>query len=238
MAATAYPSNPVQAAPEKLPMAGFFWALGIFLVAAVGGGVLFFLGIREVVDTVDGFDAISAPGEADLRLETGDHWVFAAVPSGSAEDLVDVTVTDPSGRTQTLSQQTFLADSANTDGQQFVPLGFFDATAAGTYHFETDGPSGTEVRVGTLSLPKVLGFIFGGIAVGSLGFLVALIILIITLVRRSGRKKRQHATAYGAYAPAQPQYPGQPQQQYPPQLQYPAPQQWPPQQPPTPPPPP
>ncbi len=219
--AAAYPSAPVPAAPEKQPVAGFFWALGIFLVTAVAGGVLFFLGINEVVNTVDGFDPISAPGQADLELGTGDHWVFAAVPSGSAEDLVDVTITDPNGATQSLSQQTFPADEANTDGEQFVPLGFFSADTAGTYHFETDGPPGTEVRVGTLSLAKILGFIFGGLAIGFVGFVIALIVLIVTLVRRSGRKKRQGAAAYANYPAGQPQYPGQPQSS--------PPQQWPPQ---------
>ncbi len=238
MAAAAYPSAPVPAAPEKQPVAGFFWALGIFVVTAVAGGVLFFLGINEVVNTVDGFDPISAPGQADLELDTGDHWVFAAVPSGSAEDLVDVTITDPGGAVQSLSQQTFPADSADTDGEQFVPLGFFSADTSGTYHFETDGPPGTEVRVGTLSLPKILGFIFGGLALGFIGFVIALIVLIVTLVRRSGRKKRQGAAAYANYPPGQPQYPGQPQspqqpQQWPPAEQ---PQQWPPQDPAPPPP--
>jgi len=227
MAATAYPPSATGPAPDKLPKAGFFWALGIFLVTAVAGSVLFVLGINEVVNTVDGFDPISAPGEAELQLDAGDHWVFAAVPSGAAEDLVDVTITDPSGATQTLSQQTLPAGEANTGGKQFVPLGFFDADTAGTYRFQTDGPPGTDVRVGTLALPKILGFIFGGLAIGFVGFVIALIVLIVTLVRRSGRKKRQRAAAYAAA----PQYPAQPQPQYPAQ------QQWPPQQPPAPPPP-
>src|SRR5690606_7039048 len=259
MAATAYP-NPAPA-PVKLPKAGFFWALGIFVVTAAIGITLFVLGVRQLVDDVNGSQAISAPGESELQLDEGDAWVFASVPSGDAADLVTVRITDPDGATQTLSQETIPTSSANTEGEQFVPLGFFSVDTPGTYQFSIDSPEGTEVRVGSLALGKMLGFIFGGMAVGGIGFTIALILLIVTLVRRGGAKKRQRAAAYaagggypgGGYATPG-TYPGQPQpaQQWPPtgqaappqapQGQWPppaAPQQWPPQDPGgTPPPPP
>ena len=238
---------PAYTAPPKLPKAGFFWALGIFLVTAVIGGVLFVLGIRQLVDDIDGSQRISAPGQDDLQLETGDAWVFASVPFGSAEDLVNVRITDPNGATQTLSQETIPTSSANTDGEQFVPLGFFSVDTPGTYRFEIEAPEGTDVRVGTLALGKMLGFIFGGIGVGFIGFVIALILLIVTLVRRGSRKKQQRAAAYGAggypgasgpgYAPTpgygpQPQQPQQPSA-WPPQKQAPPPApNWPPQDPP------
>ncbi len=221
---------PAYAAPPKLPKAGFFWALGIFVVTAVIGGVLFVLGIRQFVDDVDGSQTISAPGTSDVQLDRGDAWVFAAVPSGDAADLVTVRITDPNGATQTLSQETIPTSSANTEGEQFVPLGFFSVDTPGNYTFDIDAPEGTEVRVGTLSLGKLLGFIFGGMAIGGIGFTVALILLIVTLVRRGGAKKRQRAAAYGGggYPPAGGAY--APQPGYAPQ---PAPQQpaaWPPQE--------
>lgn len=234
----AYPS--AAQATQKLPKAGFFWALGIFLVTAVAGAVLFVMGINEIVSTVDGLDPISTGGVSDLQLEAGDHWVFAAVPSGSAQDLVDVTITDPNGATQTLSQETLPTGETTTDGEQFVPLGFFDADVAGTYQFEASGPPGTDVRVGRLDLPKILWFMFGGIGLAFVGFVIALIILIVTLVRRGGHKKRQREAAYsgggyggGGYGGAPGQYPAPPQGQapYPSQPQAPAPQ-WPPAPPP------
>lgn len=254
MAATAYP-NPAPA-PAKLPKAGFFWALGIFVVTAAVGITLIVLGARQFVDDVDGSRSISAPGQSDVQLEEGDAWVFASVPSGDAADLVTVRITDPNGATQTLSQETIPTNSASTDGEQFVPLGFFSVDTAGTYTFDIDSPEGTDVRVGTLSIGKLLGFIFGGMAIGGIGFTIALILLIVTLVRRGGAKKRRRAAAYaagggggypgGGYAapgayPAQPQ-PAQawppagqaPPPQAPGQGQWPpptAPQQWPPQDP-------
>lgn len=251
MAATAYPSAP---APVKLPKAGFFWALGIFLVTAVAGIVLVVMGVRQFVDDIDGSQRIDAPGEDTLRLEEGDTWVFASVPFGSAEDLVNVRITDPDGATRTLSQETVPTGSASTDGEQFVPLGFFTVETAGEYRFVTDAPEGTEVRVGTLSLGTLVAFVFGGMAVGFVGFVIALILLIVTLVRRGSRKKQQRAAAYaagGGYPGGG--YPGQaPTQQWPPGGQAPgtptpnagqwppAPpaQQWPPQDPGAPPPPP
>ena len=196
MAATAYP-NPAPA-PVKLPKAGFFWALGIFVVTAAVGITLFVLGVRQFVDDVDGSQSITAPGETDVQLGRGDAWVFASVPSGDASDLVSVRITDPSGATQTLSQETVPTSTASTDGEQFVPLGFFSADTAGSYHFSSDAPEGTDVRVGTLSIGKLLGFVFGGMAVGGIGFTIALILLIVTLVRRGGAKKRQRAADYAA----------------------------------------
>ena len=113
MAAAAYPpSAPYQAAPEKLPKAGIFVAIGIFVVTAVIGIVLFVMGINEVVNAVDDADRVSAPGQAEVQLDTGQQFVFAAVPSGSAADLVHVTVTDPAGDTLALDQESFVGDDA------------------------------------------------------------------------------------------------------------------------------
>lgn len=227
MAAPAYPpATSGFAAPVKLPKAGFFWALGIFLVTAVAGITLFVLGVRQFVDDVDGSQRISAPGEDQLELEAGDAWVFAAVPSGSAQDLVTVRITDPDGATLTLDQETIPTNSANTGDEQFVPLGFFEVDTAGTYRFEIDAPEGSDVRVGTLSLGSILGFIFGGMAVGFVGFVIALILLIVTLVRRSSRKKKQRAAGYSAG------YGGGPPPGAAPYGAAPQPEAWPPQTPP------
>ena len=195
-------------------------------MTAVAGITLVVLGARQFVDDVNASQRISAPGEDDIQLDTGDAWVFASVPSGDAQDVVNVRITNPDGATQTLSQETIPTNSANTDGEQFVPLGFFEADTAGTYHFEIDAPEGSEVRVGTLSIGKLLGFVFGGMAVGFVGFVIALILLIVTLVRRSSRKKRQRAAAFAAGGG----YPGggYPGGGYPGQPQAPAPAQWPP----------
>lgn len=234
----AYPAP----APAKLPKAGFFWALGIFVVTAVTGIVLVVLGVRQFVDDIDGSRPISAPGEDSLQLEEGDTWVFASVPFGSAEEQVNVRITDPDGATRTLSQETVPTGSASTDGEQFVPLGFFSVDTPGTYRFVVDAPEGTEVRVGTLSLGTLVAFVFGGMAVGFIGFVIALIILIVTLVRRGSRKKQQRAADYASGYPGG-GYPGggyatagtQPTQQWPPAGQSPPPQappgQWPPQDP-------
>ena len=133
MTAPAYASP----APAKLPKAGFFWALGIFLVTAIAGIVLFVLGVRQFVDDIDASQRISAPGEDQLTLDRGEAWVFASVPSGSAEDLVNVRITDPDGNTLTLDQETIPTSEASTDGEVFVPLGFFSVDTPGTYRFVT-----------------------------------------------------------------------------------------------------
>lgn len=207
----AFPPGSPTGSPPKLPKAGFFWALGIFVVTAAAGVVLIALAVTSIVDTVDGFERIDVPGRDEVRLEAGDNWVFAGGDSGTAADLVDVTITAPDGSTLTLTQDDFAGADTTSDGQQFSPLGFVDVPVAGTYVFETDGPPGSTVRVGTLDLARIVGFFIGGFAVGGLGFVIALTLLIVTLVRRGSAKKRQRAAAY-AGAPA---YPGAPPTGYP-----------------------
>lgn len=207
----AFPPGSPTGSPPKLPKAGFFWALGVFVVTAVAGVVLIALAITSIVDTVDGFERIDVPGRDEVRLEEGDNWVFAGGDSGTAADLVDVTITAPDGSTLTLTQDDFAGADTTSDGQQFSPLGFVDVQVAGTYVFETDGPPGSTVRVGTLDLGRIVGLFIGGFAVGGLGFVIALTLLIVTLVRRGSAKKRQRAAAYAGA----PQYPGAPPTSYP-----------------------
>jgi hypothetical protein len=205
----AYPSTAPP--PEKLPKAGFFWALGIFLVTAIAGAVLIALGISSIVDEIDDFQRIDVPADTEVRLEEGDNWVFAGADSTASADQVEVTVTAPDGTVLNVITDDFTGAETSTDGQQFSPLGFIEVEQAGTFRFVTEGPPGSTVRVGTLELGRIVGLLVGGAAVGGIGFLLAMILLIVTLVRRGSAKKRQRAAAYaGSYPGGPPSYPGAP----------------------------
>jgi hypothetical protein len=195
-------SSPSQT-PPNLPKAGFWWALVIFLATAIAGVVMIVVSVGTIASTIDGFAEIDVPDTAEVRLGEGEYWIFAGSPTDIGLGQVDVRITAPDGGTLSLSSD-FGQYEASSGGDQFSSLGSVDIEEAGVYLFETAGPSDTSVRIGKIPVARIVGLFVGGIAVGAVGFLLAVIILIVTLVRR-GRKKKQVAATYGApsgYPPA------------------------------------
>ncbi|MCU0310056.1 MAG: hypothetical protein MUE36_03830 [Acidimicrobiales bacterium] len=220
----AMPATPTP--PAKLPSKGFWIALVIFLVTAVVGIVMIVVSFTTIANAISDFAEIDVPQTAEVRLSTGEYWVFVGTDSAStgAASLVDVTVTAPDGSSLVLTSDIGQYD-AETGGLSFTSLGRIDIDQAGVYTFETDGPDGTSVRVGQLPIGTFVGLLIGGIALGALGFLVALILVIVTLVRRSKAKKQMvrtagypgAATAYPpSYAPTPPPAPMPPPTMAPP----------------------
>jgi len=184
--------------PPKLPKAGFWVALVIFLVSAIVGIVMIVVSVGSIANTINDFAEIDVPQSAQVQLSSGEYWVFEGTTLNSlAAGSVDVTVTDPNGSSLNLSSD-FNQYNATSSGQQFTSLGKFNVPSAGVYTFETAGPSDATVRVGRLPISRIVGLLFGGIAVGAIGFLVAVILFIVTLVRRGSAKKRRVAAGYPA----------------------------------------
>jgi hypothetical protein len=194
-------ATPTSTSVPKLPKAGFWWALIIFVVTAIAGIVMIVLSITTIANTIGDFAEIDVPQVAEVRLAEGEYWVFAGTSGNSSANafLVDVVITSPDGSTVTLRPE-FGQYEASSGGDEFTSLGRVEIEQAGVYTFETDGPEGTSVRVGKIPVGRIVALLIGGFVVGGLGFLIALIVLIVTLVRR-GRRKRELATTYGAPAP-------------------------------------
>ncbi len=134
--------------PPKLPKAGFWAALVIFLVSAIVGIVMIVVSVGSIANTINDFAEIGVPQSAQVQLSSGEYWVFEGTTLNSlAAGLVDVTVTDPNGSSLNLSSD-FNQYNASSSGQQFTSLGKLNVPSAGVYTFETEGPSGTTVRVG------------------------------------------------------------------------------------------
>ena len=188
-------ASPVNARP-KLPFAGFWIALVIFVVSAIAGIVMVAIAVGTVANAISDFAEIDVPQTAEVRLGSGEYWVFAGTPSDSSisATAVDVTVTAPDGSFVVLTSELGSYD-AETGGLSFTSLGRIDVQSAGVYTFETNGPGEATVRVGQLPIGRFVGLLVGGIVIGGLGFLVALILVIVTLVRRSSAKKRVAAAS-------------------------------------------
>lgn len=225
--------TPPPVAPQKLPKAGFIWGPIIFVVTAIIGISMFATSFIVLANSITDFRSVDAGQTVEMRLGTGEWFVFGGGPSRSALREVNVYITDANGDVVTPkpSSDTY---SAENDGMRYESFGSFDVTTAGVYSVEVQGPVGTNAKIGQISLGSFLALLIGGIVIGAIGFVVALILLIVTAVRRGRAKRALFATQYGAVGAA-PVSPAAPSAPMPPPV---APVQYPPPPPPAPPAPP
>jgi hypothetical protein len=209
----AYPQAPGGVAPQKKPSkTGIIWAIVIFAVTAIVGIVMIVLSIGTIASAIDDLQQVDAGETKELTLTPGDQYIF--VGADSRRDLLDVRVTidDPDGNS--LRPRSGNDYSSNNNGEQFESIGYIDVQTTGTYTVTVEGPPGSSVRIGEIPIGRFLGLLIGGIVIGALGFIVALVVLIVALVRRSRVKKENRLAAWGppqhGYGqPAPPSY-GQP----------------------------
>ena len=177
----------------KLPKGALIAAPIVFVVTAVVGIVMIALSLVTVVNAVGDFRQVRAGETRTLALDPGDWYVVAGGPRGTITE-VRVQVVDQSGR-----PVPALADydsvNVDLDGQRYEAIGAFAVTRSGVYEVTVDGPPGTEARIGRVPLTRFVVLLVGGIVIGGLGFLVAIVLLIVGLVVRSNAKKRRAASA-------------------------------------------
>ena len=194
--ATPTPAPPAPSAPVKKPFAGFIIAPVIFVLTTIIGIALIVMSISTIANTLDEFQSVDAGQTRRITLSTGEYYVFAGAATESATTAVEVMVLDPSGVpvSPDFSGSTYSADSG---GQHFASIGSFQATVAGTYTVDVSGPPGTTARIGKVPAGRIIALMVSGIVVGTLGFVVAVIVLIIAIVRRSRATKRARAAMVG-----------------------------------------
>ena len=174
--------------PVRLPKAGFIWAPVVFVLTAVIGLALIVLSVGTIANAIADFKTVDAGQTLEVELSKGEYHVFAGGPTSSARTGVSVGITDPLGR-QVSPKDSSDSYSAEVDGSRYESIGSFDAVTAGIYRIEVQGPAGSSARIGEIPIGRSIGLMVGGIVVGAVGFVVALIILIVTIVRR-GRIRR------------------------------------------------
>ena len=186
----------------KRSNAGFFWAVAIFIItAAIGIGMVvgsFFV----LASSITGFRSVEAGETAELRLGTGEWYVFGGASTTAAMQLINIEILDPLGD-QVVPNSNATSYSADNNGMSYESFGSFDVDRAGVYTVTVDGPVGTSAKIGQISLGGFIGLLGGGIAIGTIGFVIALIVLIVTIVRRS-RSKRTMAPPMAPFTPAPP----------------------------------
>ncbi len=208
----AYPQTAGAASPQKPSKTGIIWAIAIFVVTSIIGIVMIVVSIGTIANTINDLQKVSTGQTRDITLSPGDQYVFVVAPSEAGISQVDVTIIDPDGDRLVPSDSgsSYSGNSSGGDGDSFRSLGYIKVTTTGTYTVSVDGPPGSSVRIGEIPLARTLALLFGGIAVGTLGFIIALVILIVALVRRSKVKKANRALASGGAPGAPPAYGQQP----------------------------
>lgn len=192
------PPAPVAAAavvgpPAKLPKGALIAAPIVFVVTAVVGVVMIVLALVTFVDAVGDFRQVR-PGETRaLLLDPGDWYVVVGGPTGAVAST-RVSVLDPAGQ-----PPERVSDPASVDvdlnGVHFEAVGAFRVPSVGAYEVSVEGPPDAEVRIGRVPLTRFVVLLVAGIGVGGIGFVAAVVLLVVGLVVRSGAKKRRATPA-------------------------------------------
>lgn len=218
------PIDPVQQSTlDPLPSPLGYWIGGGIMVVAVAVAVVVFVqSVFGFVGKIDDLDRIAVPGEDTLELGEGD-WVIYWEPVGDStvvsETLGDFDITvEPVSGTEGTSDDVLVAprDSTETysDGSlSGYSIADFRIDEAGDYRirvaydsFGVEDPTANPfLRDGSIAVGRPLfsGLVTGlgiGALIGGVGFVVGLVLIIVTGVRR-GKAKRARFPASG-YQPA------------------------------------
>lgn len=175
------PGAPVDKAAIR-PKARWFWIGGGIIVLGIAAAILFgVLGFIGIADKVDDFARVS-PGSDTVRIDsTGEYVIY----SETGSFFVSVEVLSPDGEPVRTSR--YLTDLNYTfGGNSGQAVATFDADDTGRYTITTD----SDIAIGTSIAGDLLRTILIPFVIGGLGFLIGLIVIIVTAVKRSGSKKR------------------------------------------------
>ncbi len=168
------------------PKARWFWIGGGIIVLGIVGAILFaILGFFGIADKVDNFARVS-PGTDTVRINsTGEYVIYTEDGSFFAS----VEVISPDGEpVRTSRYLTSLEYTFN--GRTGQAVATFDADDTGRYTINTD----TNIAIGDSIAGDLLRAILIPFVIVGITFLLGLIIIIVTAVKRSGAKKRSTFT--------------------------------------------
>lgn len=206
------PIDPVQQSTlDPLPSAAGYWiGGGVMVVGAAIAVVLFIQSVFGFVGKIDDLDRIAVPGEDTLELDDGE-WVIYWEPVGDTSVIIeDVTTFD-------IAIQPAEGTEGSGDDILVAPRDTYETYSDGTYagysiaDFRISEPGDYRISVeydtfgatdfdssfqrdGSIAIGRPLfsGLLRGaawGAVIGGLSFIVGLVLLIVTGVRR-GKAKR------------------------------------------------
>lgn len=175
-----YPSGPPPA--EIRPKVMWIWiGAGLMVLAFALSILLFVLQLTGLQSTLNALDRVPSGSTVTLDLDSGTYSVYV-----EDHGRANVIVSSPSGDIPVRTPST----------SETYDFGDFHASVRGTFDVEEAGPVAVTnngfdaVRVGEPVVGQLISTVLIPFAVGAVLGITGLVILIITLVRRSQAKKR------------------------------------------------
>jgi len=201
----------VSSTPGKVKPSGVAFLIPLVLwiiISIIAVGVMI-SGAAVADTTVENFARVEPGTSAVVNLKSdGGYRIFAEGPGvdGSISDpILTVDIKGPDG--QTVATESYIGElSYSNSGKEGTAVQTFDVPRAGDYTISwsqsptstSSTPTATGIAIGKANPLSEAGKRIGlGIALGTLGFILAVIIAIVLLVKRSGSKKRQRNAGFG-----------------------------------------
>jgi len=198
-------------------MAGIIIGIILIVLSVPIGAAIIYAGVSSTAKAFVSADQFYSDGNSNQVSITGTAdmgiWASASLVSGTCQ------VADPSGNDVALNYSSI---SQNVNSWWLYAT--FTPNGSGTYTVACSqgmGFSFDYLVAPTIVTKSVVGGLFGGIAAGFVAFVVGLVLIIVTAVRRGKWTRTYGGTAPGmvtAYGQAMP--PAYPPQAYPPQMPY------------------
>lgn len=190
----------------------FLIPVAIWLVFTVVATVLLVNGISRFGSIIDDFERVEEGETATVSLDAGGHTIWLERPGIDDEFLyggevsVDIVAPDDTEVPTAVYDTDASYSSGGRDGTAALT---FDAPVDGDYEVTpivNDFGGGT-IAIGTENPISALGIGFAlFFGIGTIGFLIALVILIVLLVKRSRSRKQIRAANAAAFGYPQPGY--------------------------------
>jgi hypothetical protein len=174
--------------------AGYWIGAGLIVLGVAGAilwGVLSFAGMG---DEVEDFVRAPAPGAARVELEERKYIVYVEGP-GVGEDYsppVDIVISDPAGDAALALADYSGSLSYSMNGHSGSAVATVTPPRAGVYSLRaatTAGPAaGLQVALGDSIAGRIVRTILGAFAIGGLGLVAGIGLIVATAVRRKRRR--------------------------------------------------
>ncbi|MEA2901156.1 MAG: hypothetical protein QOH36_1043 [Actinomycetota bacterium] len=172
---------------------GYWLGAAIIVVAGVGAIVWFGLGFTRFSDRIDGFQRVPTNSQGEVTFDdTGGFVIYfegpgaseGEIPTGQAQ-LTPVGGGDPVALDDYKSDFTY-----DLNGHEGVAVLTFDIDQPGPYLLESESEGEGELAVGRSVAGTLVTSVVGGLALGGLGLVAGVVVLIVTAVRRRGARPK------------------------------------------------
>ncbi|MEA2829125.1 MAG: hypothetical protein QOG43_3564 [Actinomycetota bacterium] len=172
---------------------GYWLGGAIIVVAGIVAIAWFGLGFSRFSDRIDNFQRVSTNGSGEVTFDkAGGYVIYFEAPGASDGDI-------PSGQAQLtpvdggdpVPLESYDADfTYDIGGHSGVAVLTADIQAPGSYTLESEAEGEGELAVGKSVAGTLVSSVVGAMALGGLGFVTGVVVLIVTAVRRRGARPK------------------------------------------------